>query len=300
MKPHKSEKTEKQFLLSLSLTGFIFLAELAGGFWTGSLALLADSAHVFLDVFALGISFLALRFAQRPADTRHTFGFHRAEVLAALVNGITLVIISIGIFYESYQRFFAPGEIKSGYMLIIAVIGLVINLVVALILRKESHNGHSHGPQDINVHSAYLHVIGDAISSIGVIIAAILISFTGWNWLDPAVSILIGFIILSGAYRVTRRSLHILLEGTPEHLNTDEIQKALSLVAGVEEIHDLHIWNICSGHVALSSHVVTKVNSISDREELLIKLHDLLVTEYQIEHATLQLELNTCYQIDCN
>jgi cobalt-zinc-cadmium efflux system protein len=300
LKPHKSETTENRFLLSLSLTGFIFLAELVGGFWTGSLALLADSAHVFLDVFALGISYLAIRFAQKPADTRHTFGFHRAEVLAALVNGITLVIIALGIFYESYKRFFTSGEIKSGYMLIIAVIGLVINLVVALILRRENNSNHSHGPQDINVHSAYLHVIGDAVSSIGVIIAAILIFFTGWNWLDPIVSILIGFIILSGAYRVTRRSLHILLEGTPEHLNSDQIEKAMNLIPGVEEIHDLHIWNICSGHVALSSHIVTKVKSIEEREKILTKLQDLLANEYMIEHATLQLELNECYQVDCN
>ncbi len=300
MKPHKSETTENRFLLSLSLTGLIFLAELVGGFWTGSLALLADSAHVFLDVFALGISYLAIRFAQKPADTRHTFGFHRAEVLAALVNGITLVIIALGIFYESYKRFFTPGEIKSGYMLIIAVIGLAINLVVALILRSENNSDHSHGPQDINVHSAYLHVIGDAVSSIGVIIAAILIFYTGWNWLDPIVSILIGFIILSGAYRVTRRSLHILLEGTPEHLNSDQIEKAMNLIPGVEEIHDLHIWNICSGHVSLSSHIVTKVKSIDEREKLLSKLQDLLANEYMIEHATLQLELNECYQVDCN
>ena len=300
MKPHKSETTEKSFIISLSLTAVIFLAELIGGIWTGSLALISDSAHVFLDVFALGISFLAMRYASRPPDTRHTYGFHRFEVLAALVNGVTLVIIALVIFYESYKRFFSPGEIKSGYMLLIAFIGLLVNLYVAYILRKENHAGHEHGAQDINLQSAYLHVIGDTISSVGVIIAAIVISFTKWMWVDPVVSIIIGCIILTGAYRVSRNALHILLEGTPENLEVANVQSSLETFLGVDEIHDLHIWNICSGHVALSAHVVTSVDSIDKRETMLLGIKELLINSYQIEHVTLQLEQERCFQMGCS
>ncbi len=299
MKPHINESTQKSFIISLSLTAVIFLAELIGGLWTGSLALISDSAHVFLDVFALGISFIAMRFSARPADKRHTYGFHRFEVLAALINGVTLIVIALFIFYESYKRFFAPSEIKSGYMLVIAVIGLLVNLYVAFILRKEDHAGHDHGTTDINVQSAYLHVIGDAISSIGVIIAAVVISFTNWLWLDPVVSIIIGCIILSGAYRVSRNALHILLEGTPDNLEVSRVQSSLESFLDVDEIHDLHIWNICSGHVALSAHVVTSVDTIIQRETLLMGIKKLLIDNYHIEHVTLQLEQKRCIQMDC-
>lgn len=300
MRPHQSEQIEKSFLFSLSLTAIIFFAELIGGIWTGSLALVSDAAHVFLDVFALGISYLALRFSARPPDSNHTYGFHRFEVLAALVNGVTLVIIALGIFYEAYVRFSSPVEIKSGYMLIIAVIGLLVNLYVAFILRKENHSDHDHGAEDINVHSAYLHVIGDTISSVGVILAAVVISFTGWNWLDPVVSIVIGLIIISGAYRVTRNALHILLEGVPANLNLSNIQTSMKDVAGVTGIHDLHIWNICSGHVALSAHIVTEVDSIEKRERLLRTVKELLLSKYHIDHTTLQLEQEMCLQVDCS
>ncbi len=299
MKPHNNESTEKSFILSLSLTAVIFIAELIGGIWTGSLALISDSAHVFLDVFALGISFIAMRYAAKPPDTRHTYGFHRFEVLAALVNGVTLVVIALVIFYESYKRFFNPGEIKSGYMLIIAFVGLVVNLLVAFILRKESHAGHDHGPQDINVHSAYLHVIGDTLSSVGVIIAAVVISFTNWLWLDPVISIIIGIIILSGAYRVSRNALHILLEGTPDDLEVSSVQSSLESFLDVDEIHDLHIWNICSGHVALSAHIVTRVDTIFQRETMLMGIKKLLIDKYRIEHVTLQIEQQKCFQMDC-
>jgi cobalt-zinc-cadmium efflux system protein len=299
LKPHNNESTEKSFILSLSLTAVIFIVELIGGIWTGSLALISDSAHVFLDVFALGISFIAMRYAAKPPDTRHTYGFHRFEVLAALINGVTLVVIALFIFYESYKRFINPGEIKSGYMLIIAIIGLVVNLLVAFILRKENHAGHDHGPQDINIHSAYLHVIGDTLSSVGVIVAAIVISFTNWLWLDPVISIIIGFIILSGAYRVSRNALHILLEGTPDNLEVSSVQSSLESFLNVDEIHDLHIWNICSGHVALSAHVVTSVDTIVQRETMLMGIKKLLIDKYQIEHVTLQIEQEKCFQMDC-
>jgi cobalt-zinc-cadmium efflux system protein len=179
------------------------------------------------------------------------------------------------------------------------VVGLLVNVYVAFILRKENHGDHDHGSQDINVHSAYLHVIGDTISSIGVILAAIIISFTGWSWLDPVVSILIGLIIISGAYKVTRNALHILLEGVPANLNVAKIQSSMEGINGVVGIHDLHIWNICSGHVALSAHIVTEVDTVEKREVLLGSVKNLLFSKFEIDHATLQLEQEKCFQVDC-
>lgn len=299
MNPHAGDSLQSSFIYSLALTGLIFVAEIVGGIWTGSLALLSDAAHVFLDVFALGISFIALRISSRPPDSRHTFGFHRFEVLAALVNGVSLVLIAIGIFYEAIQRLRDPDPVKSTPMLIIALIGLAVNLVVALILKS----GHTHPDEnhqaDLNVHSAYLHVLGDAISSVGVIVAAILIAFTGWLWVDPAVSMLIGVIILSGAYRISRKSIHILLEGTPDHLDIKAIRFSILSIPNIVEIHDLHIWNICSGHVALSAHLVTDVENVPDREEVLLRISNLLLTKYNIEHSTIQLESDRCGSPAC-
>lgn len=299
MRPHLEASLHRRLIFSLVLTTFIFLAELAGGIWTGSLALISDAAHVFLDVFALGISYIAIRISSRPADLHHTYGFHRFEILAALVNGITLVIIAVWIFYEAIIRIFQPEVVKSTPMLIIATIGLVANLVVAFVLRKNQDNGKDHHQVDLNLHSAYLHVLGDAISSIGVIIAAILISLTGLFWLDPAMSILIGIIILSGAYRVTRNSIHILLEGTPKHLDLTAIQTSILSIANITEIHDLHIWNICSGHVALSVHLITQVDTVAERENVLYQVSQLMLENYAIEHTTIQLEKTPCNSISC-
>lgn len=295
MGDHNNQGLEKKFVISLILTAGIFLAELIGGLWTGSLALLSDSAHVFMDVFALGLSFLALRLASRPADDRHSFGWHRLEVLAALINGISLFIIAGGIWYEAVQRFQQPQEIRSGEMMLIAVIGLVVNLVVALVLRGHSHT-HADGVEheDLNVHSAFLHVIGDAISSVGVIAAALIIQFTGAVWVDPAISVLIGFIILGGSWRVLRGSVHILIEGVPEGISLQKVADSMQQVDGVMEIHDLHIWNVCSGHIALSAHAVT--NESATPESLLEELNCVLKTNFGINHTTIQLEMNPCAQ----
>ena len=198
MKPHLDHGIEKRFLVSIVLTALILVAEVIGGLWTGSLALLSDAAHVFMDIFALGLSFLALRLSALPADDRHTYGYHRLEVLAALANGLTLGVIAIGIFSEAIQRWQNPEPIKSAEMLVIAVIGLVVNLVVAFVLGGHDHDRDeaAHGREDVNVKSAFLHVVGDAVSSVGVIVAAVLIGLTGAPWIDPLMSILIGVIIL--------------------------------------------------------------------------------------------------------
>ncbi len=287
MHPHTHTGVERRFLLSIGLTLAIFAAELIGGLWTGSLALLSDAAHVIMDAVALLISFVALRLSSRPADDRHSFGYHRLEVIAALANGLTLVVVSIGIWSEAIQRFREPQPVRGVEMLVIAAIGLLANLAVARILHGHEHQeGNEFARKDLNVRSAFLHVVGDAVSSVGVILAAVLIWLTDWLWVDPVMSILIGGMIAFSAYRVLRSSLHILVEGVPEGLSIAEITKTVEQIPGVENIHDLHVWNICSGHVSLSGHLVTCADANEIRQQ--VNLH--LLETYAIEHSTLQVE----------
>jgi cobalt-zinc-cadmium efflux system protein len=295
MENHANPGLEKRFIFSIVLTALILVAEVIGGLLSGSLALLSDAAHVFMDIFALGLSFLALRLANRPPDDRHSYGLHRLEVVAALINGVTLFIISIGIWIEAVKRLQNPVQIRGLEMLVIAVIGLVVNVVVALILGRHDH-GHEHEHNDahakrnLNVQSAYLHVVGDAISSVGVIVAAVLIQFTGIHWIDPLISILIGGIIFVSAFRVFRSSLHILLEGVPEGLSISEINKSISNISNVDAVHDLHVWNICSEHIALSAHVIVQPGKTGVMDEIKV----MLDRDFNIQHTTIQFELSPC------
>lgn len=298
MKAHPNNGVEKRFLISITLTALILVAEIIGGLWTGSLALLSDAAHVFMDIFALGLSFLALRLSALPADDRHTYGYHRLEVLAALANGLTLGVIAIGIFGEAIQRWQNPEPIKSGEMLIIAVIGLVVNLIVAFVLggHDHDHDEAAHGREDVNVKSAFLHVVGDAVSSVGVIAAAVLIGLTGALWIDPLMSMLIGAIILFSSGRVLKSSLHILVEGVPEGLSVTKLGQAMAGVLGVTEVHDLHVWSLCSGHVALSAHVVVSDQLLRDTNPVMSELKQRLQSDFGIEHTTIQFECAACGQ----
>lgn len=297
---HNNSGIQKRFILSIALTSLILVAEVIGGIISGSLALLSDAAHVFSDVFALGLSFFALRLATRPPDDQHSYGWHRAEVLAALVNGVTLIVIAIGIWVEAVKRWQAPQEVRSTEMLVIAILGLVVNLVVAVILGRGEHtHNHEHDgangkERNLNVHSAFLHVVGDSISSAGVILAAIVIHFTSAYWIDPLVSMLIGAIILVGAYRVTRKSLHILNEGVPEGLSTEKVNQSIRSIPGVQEVHDLHIWNLCSEHVSLSAHVVVKDEIGETDPQLMSKIKSQLDQEFGIAHTTIQFEITPC------
>ena len=287
--PHDAQHIERRFVLSLALTGLILLAEVAGGLWTGSLALLSDAAHVFLDVFALGMSYVALRLAALPADDRHTYGFHRLQVLAALANGATLLLVAFEIFREAWARFQHPVPVLAGPMLAVALIGLVVNLVVALVLREHDHH-------DLNVHSAFLHVLGDALASLGVIVAGVVILFTGWMVVDPLISVLIGLTILAGSGRVLRQSVHILAEGTPEGLTVTHVAEAMGQVPGIGDVHDLHVWTVSPGYVALSAHVVLADQALSQTADVMAGLKRALADEFGIEHTTIQFECAACGQ----
>lgn len=274
-------------MLSLSLTGLIFVAELAGGLLTRSLALLSDAAHVFLDIFALALSYVAIRLTSLPPNDRHTYGYHRLRVLAALANGATLLLIAFEIFREAIRRFSNPEPVLAGPMLAVAVVGLVVNLIVASVLR-----GHDHG--DLNVRSAFLHVLGDALASVGVIIAGVVIVLTGWTVVDPLISLVIGVIILVGSGNVLRKASHILVEGVPHGLTATEVADAMNDVHGVSKVHDLHVWTVSPGYIALSSHVVLDDQSLSEAQSIMENLKGMLDQQFGIEHTTIQVECQSC------
>jgi len=308
MPQHEDSKLEGRYLYSILITLVVLIAEVIGGIWTGSLALLSDSGHVLTDVLALVISFSAYKMAQRPSDDNHTFGYHRLEVFAALFNGISLAIISIVIWWEAVHRFLVPNEILGVPMMVIAVIGLIANILVALVLKADHHSysDHDHNikhphksidsKEDINLYSAYMHVIGDAVSSVGVIIAGLAIWLTGVLWIDPLISIFIGAMISVSSYRVLRRAFHILLEGTPDGISINEIVTAISQIQGVSDIHDLHVWNICSGHVSLSAHVALTSKGCSNQVEILSLIREMLLISFSLEHVTIQIESENCGQ----
>jgi len=289
------ENNSKKLIFSIGLTALIFIAEFGGGLWTGSLALLSDSAHVFMDVFALGLSYLAIRAATLPANDRHTYGYHRMQVLAALANGVTLLFISFEIMKDAITRFQHPEPILAGPMLIIAAIGLVVNIVVALVLREHNHD-------DLNTHAAFLHVLGDTLASVGVIAAGIAIYFTGLLWIDPLMSVLISILILFSSGRLLKETVHILAEGIPEGMTASGVAKSMKEVPGIAEVHDLHIWTVSPGYVALSAHVILEDQTLSQTENIIVELKKRLNLEYKIEHTTIQFECDNCGQgiIACN
>ena len=286
---HTNEIKENRFVLALALTGLIFLAEFIGGFWTHSLALLSDSAHVFIDAFALGLSYLAIRAAKLPADDKHTYGYHRMQVLAALTNGATLFLISFEILREAWNRFQNPETVSAGPMLVIAIIGLIVNLIVAFTLSQHDHD-------DLNTRAAFLHVLGDALASVGVIAVGVILLFVNWTWLDPLVSVMIGVLILFSSGRVLKESVHILAEGMPEGMTATSIAEAMKKVAGVSQVHDLHVWTVAPGYIALSAHVTIEDQSISQTAEMMTALKETLHEGFEILHTTIQFECENCGQ----
>jgi cobalt-zinc-cadmium efflux system protein len=278
-----------RFIWAIVLTSLTLVAEVIGGFWTNSLALLSDAAHVFLDLFALVLSLAAIRLAAMPPSETRTFGWHRTEVFASFINGATVFLMAVGIFYEAGIRFLHPEEVKSLPMLIIAAIGLGANLLSASALHQHSHD-------DLNVRSAFLHVIGDAAASVGVITGGVIMYFTGWYLLDAVISAGIGCVIFWGSWRVIRESVHILLEGVPRGMSVEEVRASIQTVKGVNAVHHLNIWTICSHILALSAHVDVKPEFKGEQAGVLRKIEEILFDRFHISHTTLQVECTRCVE----
>jgi cobalt-zinc-cadmium efflux system protein len=277
----RASGSRRRLSLVLVLTALYMVAEGLGGWWTGSLALLADAGHMLADVASLGLALMAVWFGARPATPSKTFGYHRLEILAALTNGVALILISLYIFYEASQRWAAPPEVKSTQMMLVASGGLFVNIACAWVL----HGDHK---DDLNVRGAWLHVMGDALGSVGAIVAGALMSVYGWYTADPLFSILIGLLVVWSSWHLIRESTNVLLEGTPAHINLAAVEDAILETDGVEDVHDLHVWTITSGREALSAHVI-HAYAISQPEllkELRTKLHD----RFGVDHLTIQME----------
>jgi cobalt-zinc-cadmium efflux system protein len=273
--------------LALAITlGFVFI-EAAAGLVANSLALLTDAAHNLTDVIALALSWYAVRLTLRPANSGKTFGYHRAGILIALFNSTTLVLIALGIFYEAYQRLLNPPEVAGGLMTVVAALAFVVNLGTALLVKPGSD-------RDLNQRSAFIHLAGDALSTLGALIAGVLIMLTGWMILDPLVSVFIGVLIVWNAWLIIRDSVEILLEGTPRDIDVEVMVKDIKQVPGVRGVHDLHVWSITQNMRALSAHVLVDDKPISVGAVVQRQLNELLHIRYNIAHATLQLECVGC------
>jgi len=257
------------------------IAEAIGGWWTNSLALIADAGHMLTDVAALTLTLFAIWFAERPATSKKTYGYYRLEILAAFVNGIALVLLSIWIIYEAIQRWQTPPQIAATPLTIIATGGLIVNLIAAYLL----HSDHKH---DLNMRGAFLHVVGDLLGSVAAIVAGVLIWTMDWQWADAVGSILISAIIILGAWRLILDSVNVLLEGTPRHISLAAVESVILDTDGVGGVHDLHVWTISSGIEALSAHI-THDDSVS-HSELLAIVRNNLHERFGIDHLTIQME----------
>ncbi len=282
------KRIEESLKLAIVITGLIFVAELVGGWISGSLSLLGDAGHMFRDIFALVTSLSALRLAERLPTKGKTFGYHRAEIFAAFINGLILIGISVWIFREAYVRFSAPRQVQSVTMFVVAVVGFIGNLYIVLRLR---------GSRDLNVRSAFLHVLTDTISSVAVLVAAIWIHFTGQMIVDPILGMAIAGFILVSSWTIVRDSAHILLEYTPRDVRFDDVIRAIEGVEGVGGVHDVHLWTLCPNINVIEAHIYTTEADIL-RIELIKREIKHRLEKYNIKHATLEFECEECEAID--
>jgi cobalt-zinc-cadmium efflux system protein len=289
---HGRNSNKKGLTIALIITAGIMVLEFFGGIITNSLALLSDSGHMLSDVSSLALSLLAMGFAIRPPSPRKTYGYYRFEILAALLNGVALFVIAGVISWEAYLRILDPPSVASGSMMLISVIGLVANLLSAWVLMKNSDV-----KENINVRIAYLHVIGDALGSVGAIIAAILIQTFAWYIADPIISILVAVLILKSAWGVVSHSFHILMEGTPITIDKKKVEEVLLAIPEVQNVHDLHIWTITSGFDSLSCHLLIKEDSES--QLILREAIQKIKEQFHIQHTTIQIETVDFQHEDC-
>ncbi|GKV56893.1 cadmium, cobalt and zinc/H(+)-K(+) antiporter [Sporosarcina sp. NCCP-2222] len=282
---HTHGANKKVLLISFVIITTYMVVEAVGGFLTNSLALLADAGHMLSDSISLAIALLAFKLGEKVASRSKTFGYKRFEILAAVLNGVTLIVIAIFIFYEAIKRFANPPEVATTGMLIISSIGLAINVLVAWIMMRGADV-----EENLNMKGAYLHVISDMLGSIGAIAAALLMMFFGWGWADPLASVIVAILVLRSGYFVSKSALHVLMEGVPQNVDMDGIIQTIRNAKGVQSVHDLHVWSITSGLNALSCHaVVDDQMTIAESEQVIRRIeHDL--SHQNIHHVTIQLE----------
>ncbi|PLR99083.1 cation diffusion facilitator family transporter [Bacillus sp. T33-2] len=279
---HNHTGNKKVLLTAFILIAAFMVVEVIGGILTNSLALLSDAGHMLSDAVALGLSFFAIKLGERKATKSNTYGFKRFEIIAAALNGLTLIGISLYIFIEAYDRFTDPPEVQSMGMLTISVIGLLVNIVAAWILMKGDKD------ENLNVRSAFLHVIGDMLGSFGAIIAALLIYFISWGIADPIASVIVALLVIISGWRVTKESLHVLMEGAPVQLDVEKVKNSLINITNVRGVHDLHIWSITSGAPMLSCHIAIEGEGVHD--DVLHQAQSILHDDFGIEHSTIQVE----------
>ena len=284
---HDRGEITRRLVWVLAITATFTVAEIVGGILSNSLALLADAGHMFSDVAALGLSVFAIRLARRPPTQRRTYGYARFEILAALVNGATLLVVAGLIVVEAWERVREPVSIDGVVMLSVAGLGLMVNLVAAFVL-------HAHAHDNLNVRGAYLHVLGDLLGSVGAIAAGVIVLATGWTLADPIISVLIAMLILFSAWNLVREATDVLLESVPGHLVLAEIVRELESIEGLGEVHDVHVWTLTSGFVALSAHGV--IDDPAEHTRILAEVRDRMA-RFGIEHVTFQIELRPLYQL---
>jgi len=278
---HTREASQRTLLIVLALTFGYMLAEAVGGYLANSLALLSDAGHMLTDVAALTLSLFAIRFASRPATPRRTYGFYRLEILAALANGVTLIVLSLLICLEAYHRLRRPEAVQGWTLIWISAGGLAVNLVSAWML------SHSHD-ENLNVRGALLHVLGDLLGSVAAIAAGVMIIWRGWIWADPVFSVAISLLIIYSSWRLVADAVNVLLEATPSHINAAAVEEAVRTVPGVRAVHDLHIWTITSGRHAVTAHVV--INDASESYRILREVREMLAERFALTHSTIQVE----------
>jgi cobalt-zinc-cadmium efflux system protein len=282
---HRHAVTTSRLRAALAITAAFMVVEVVGGLLSNSLALLADAGHMLTDVAALGLSLFAAWFSQQPASPRRSFGYLRWEVLAAFLNGAALVLVSAWIVWEAIVRLGAPEPLNGGLMLGVAVAGLGVNAVAAWLL-------HSSRDASLNVRGAYLHVIGDLLGSVATVFAALLVTFTGWLIADPLASLAMSVLVLRGAWRLVRESVDVLLESSPAHIAPDAVRRQLEAIPGIESVHDLHVWTVTSGMIAMSAHAI--VREPERHQHVLEHVHDAMRL-FGIDHVTVQLERREMY-----
>jgi cobalt-zinc-cadmium efflux system protein len=283
---HAHHAPARSLRLALAITGTLLVVEVIGGFLTNSLALLADAGHMLTDVGALGLSLFVAWFTMQPVTPRKSYGYLRWEILAAFLNGATLLLISAWILFEAVTRVRNPEPVEGGLMLVVAVAGLIANLIAARILHPTSR-------ANMNVRGAYLHVLGDLLASVGTVAAALLISYTGWLIADPLVSFLTAALIIRGAWQLVREAVDILLESTPRHIDLQVVRTQLEAIPGIESVHDLHIWSVTPSMVAMSAHAI--VRDPAAHQHALEHIHDAMRL-FGIQHVTVQLERREMYE----